>query len=59
MCADAVSAAQRDQIPLALGRMGRAGAVMTGVISVMYELLGDAAHPGFRGCLELAKAVEQ
>lgn len=56
---DAVSASQRDQIPFAIDRMQRAGAVMTGVLSLMYELLGDARHPGFRACLELAKQVEQ
>jgi nicotinamidase-related amidase len=56
---DAVSAAQRDQIPHALQRMARAGAVMTGVISAMYELLGDSTHASFRQCLELAKLVQQ
>ncbi len=59
VCVDAVSASQREQIQPACQRMTRAGAVLTGVISVMYELLGDSRHPAFRGCLELAKRVEQ
>jgi nicotinamidase-related amidase len=59
VCSDAVSASQREQIGPAYRRMERAGAIVTGVMSAMYELLGDATHPGFRGCLELAKAVRQ
>ena len=54
---DAVSASQPDQIPFALDRMSRSGAVMTGVLSAMYELLGDATNPAFLACLEMAKAV--
>lgn len=54
---DAVSAAQREQMPFAFERMQKAGAVMTGVVSAMYELLEDSTHPSFRACLELAKAV--
>jgi nicotinamidase-related amidase len=59
VCSDAVSSSQRDQMPPAYRRMERAGAVVTGVMSAMYELLGDAGHPAFRGCLSLAKAVQQ
>jgi hypothetical protein len=39
--------------------MSRAGAVLSGVLSTMYELLVDSTHPAFRGCLELAKEVRQ
>jgi nicotinamidase-related amidase len=59
VCADATSASQRDQIPFAIQRMQRAGAVMTGVLSAMYELLGDSTHPAFPACLDLAKSVKQ
>ena len=58
VCTDAVSAGQREQIDPALDRMRQAGAVLTGVIGAMYELLGDARHPSFRNCLRLAKAIE-
>jgi nicotinamidase-related amidase len=54
---DAVSAGPRDQIEPAFCRMRDAGAILTGVISAMYELLGDATHPAFRECLKLAKSV--
>lgn len=59
VCSDAVSAGQRDQVPHALARMSRSGAIITGVLSAMYELLADANHPSFRRCLELAKQIMQ
>ena len=59
LCSDAISANQQGQIAPALRRMERAGAVSTGVLSVMYELIGDAAHPAFRSLLELAKEIRQ
>jgi nicotinamidase-related amidase len=54
---DAVSGSQPDQAGPALARMQAAGAVTTGVMSAMYELLRDANHPAFRPCLELAKSI--
>ncbi|HVP73627.1 MAG TPA: isochorismatase family protein [Phycisphaerales bacterium] len=54
---DAISSSQADQIAPALQRMTNAGAVQTGVLAAMYELLGDATHPAFRTCLDLAKTV--
>lgn len=54
---DAISASQRDQVAPAFQRMIAAGAVQTGVLSAMYELLQDAGHPAFGTCLELAKTV--
>ena len=54
---DAISASQPDQIAPALQRMTTAGAVQTGVLAAMYELLGDSTHPAFRTCLDLAKTV--
>ena len=59
VCTDAVSAGQRGQIEHARRRWERAGAISTGVLSAMYELMGDAKHPSFRPCLELAKSLEQ
>ena len=59
VCCDAVSAGQREQIAPAYERMRRAGTVVTGVMSAMYELLGDARHPSFNRCLDLAKLVSQ
>jgi len=54
---DAISAGQRGQIPFAFQRMQLAGALPTGVLSAMYELMGDAKHESFRSCLELAKRI--
>ncbi|MCZ6835199.1 MAG: isochorismatase family protein [Planctomycetota bacterium] len=59
LCTDAISASQHGQIAPALRRMERAGAIPTGVLSVMYELLKDAKHPSFRPLLELAKQIKQ
>lgn len=59
VCTDAVSASQRDQIGPAFTRMDRAGAIQTGIMSALYELLGDSSHPGFRSCLPLVKGLRQ
>jgi hypothetical protein len=59
VCTDAISASQREQIAHALRRMERAGAVSTGVMSAMYELMADKSHPSFSTLLELAKDIRQ
>ena len=59
VCIDAVSAGQREQVPWALRRMERAGAVITGVLSAVYEMLVDSDHPSFKACLEHAKGLKQ
>lgn len=57
LCTDCISAGQAGQIDPALRRMERAGAVPTGALSAIYELLGDAAHPRFKTCLEMVKGL--
>ena len=54
---DAVSAGQPAQITPAYVRMRDGGAVLTGILSCMYELMQDKQHPAFGQCLKLAKAV--
>ena len=54
---DAISAGQPDQVEPAFRRMERAGALPTGTLGAMYELVGDAADPRFREILALAKQV--
>ncbi len=54
---DAISAGQPDQIPHAYRRMEAAGAVPTGCLSALYELMGDKENPVFGPALALAKAV--
>lgn len=55
---DAISSGQPDQIEPAFRRMERAGALPTGVLSALYELMGDAQHPRFRECLQLVKGLD-
>lgn len=57
LCTDCISASQEAQIAHAFTRMERAGAVRTGSLSAIYELLGDAAHPSFKTCLEMVKGL--
>lgn len=59
LCTDAISAGQHGQIAPAIRRMERAGAIPSGVLSIMYELIGGSTHPSFRAILELAKLVRQ
>ena len=54
---DAVASSQPEQLDHAVRRMEAAGAITTGVMSAMYELLGDAGHPSRRACVELAKQI--
>ncbi len=56
---DAISAGQQDQIEPAFRRMERSGALPTGTLSAMYELVADASHPAFRDLLVLAKQVQK
>jgi nicotinamidase-related amidase len=56
---DAVGCSQPSQLPFALRRMEAAGAIITGVMSTLYELLTDARHPSLRACIELAKQIRQ
>ncbi len=58
VCTDCISAGQPSQIEPALRRMEHAGAMPTGALSSIYELLGDATHPAFKGCLELVKHLQ-
>ncbi|MCH8822337.1 MAG: isochorismatase family protein [Planctomycetes bacterium] len=58
ICSDAISASQPDQIAPAVKRMEKSGAIVTGVLSAMYELLGESTHPAFKSCLELAKLLK-
>lgn len=55
---DAISSGQPNQIEPAFRRMERSGAIPTGVLSAMYELMGDATHPRFKECLALAKQLD-
>lgn len=57
LLSDAISAGRPDQIQPAFRRMERAGATPSGVLGAAYELLGDAAHPHFKGVLGVVKTL--
>jgi nicotinamidase-related amidase len=56
---DAIASSQPEQLNHAVRRMEAAGAVTTGVMGAMYELMGDATHPSRRLFVELAKRIAQ
>lgn len=57
LATDAISSGQVDQINHAFDRMSRAGAIRTGTLGAVYELLGDAADPLFKQCLAVVRDV--
>lgn len=56
LCADAVSARGRENHAVAIDRMRHAGAVVTTVESVMFELCGRTDIPRFKPMLAIVKA---
>ena len=52
---DAVTARGEFDLEVALRRMGDEGAVVTSTELVIYDLLGDAGNPDFKGLLPLLK----
>ena len=57
LATDCISAGQAPQVEPAFRRMERAGALPTGALSAIYEMLGDATHPKFKACLEMVKGL--
>ena len=56
--ADAVSSCNRGEVAVALDRLrAEAGIVVTTSESWMYECLGDAAHPSFKGLFNVVKGA--
>ncbi|KAF6802189.1 isochorismatase domain-containing protein [Colletotrichum sojae] len=53
--ADGVSSCNREEVPIALERLRREGATVTTSESLIYELMGDAALPEFKGIVGLVK----
>jgi len=53
--ADGVSSCNPQEIAIALGRLRAAGAIVTTSESFLYECMGDAKIPEFRGIAGLVK----
>lgn len=53
--ADGVSSCNHEEVPIALARLRAAGAVVTTSESFLYECMGDASIPEFRGIAGLVK----
>ncbi|KXX74322.1 Isochorismatase family protein 1B [Madurella mycetomatis] len=53
--ADGVSSSNREEVGIALARLRHAGAVVTTSESWIYECMGDAAIPEFKGMVGLVK----
>ncbi|KAK3302126.1 Isochorismatase-like protein [Chaetomium strumarium] len=53
--ADGVSSSNREEVGVALARLRQAGAVVTTSESWIYECMGDAGIPEFRGMVKVVK----
>lgn len=55
MLADGVSSCNREEVPVALARLRAEGCVVTTSESWLYEVVGDAAAPEFKGLIGIVK----
>ncbi|KAK8849476.1 hypothetical protein IAR55_004809 [Kwoniella newhampshirensis] len=53
--ADAVSSCNKQEVPIALRRLERAGGIVTTTESLIFQLLGDAKDPNFKAIANLIK----
>jgi len=53
--ADGVSSANKEEVAIAMDRLRNAGAVVTTSESWIYECMGDAGIPEFRGMVGVMK----
>jgi len=56
--ADGVSSCNKEEVPIALRRLAREGAVVTSSESIMYEIMGDAGISEFKKIVGLVKETK-
>jgi hypothetical protein len=56
---DGVSSMNAEERGVALARLRDAGAIVTSSESVLFEILGDAGHEGFRGVSGIVKEMKE
>ena len=56
---DGVSSCNKEEIPIALRRLAKEGAIITTSESFLYELMGDARIPQFKSIASLVKEEKQ
>ncbi|MCJ1358766.1 MAG: hypothetical protein MMC33_008766 [Icmadophila ericetorum] len=57
--ADGVSSCNKEEVPIALRRLAREGAVVTTSESFLYECMGDAGIAEFKGIAKLVKETKE
>ncbi|KAF2002392.1 Isochorismatase hydrolase [Amniculicola lignicola CBS 123094] len=57
--ADGVSSCNKEEVPIALARLRQEGAIITTSESFLYELMGDAKLPEFKGIIGIVKETNQ
>ena len=57
--ADGVSSCNKEEVPIALGRLAREGAIITTSESFLYECMGDAGIAEFKEVAKLIKETKE
>ncbi|GKZ29306.1 hypothetical protein AbraIFM66950_004278 [Aspergillus brasiliensis] len=59
VCVDGVSSVNKEERGVAVQRMRDAGAIVTTSESLLFEMLGDAGHEGFRAVSGLVREMKE
>ncbi len=58
LISDGISSVNKQEIPIALKRLSNEGAIITSSESIMFEVLNDATHNGFKEMQKLLKETK-